>query len=83
MILNEHEKFSNENPLLKKQITSLEELNKLHMKTDSIQKIEINDFKKRVNSDKEKIQKLKTTQKKTILGASVGGVFLFILGLLL
>ena len=30
-----------------------------------------------------KIQHLKSTQKKTIIGASVGGIVLFILGLLL
>lgn len=83
IIFSEHQKLSNENSLLKQQVFSLEELNKLHLKTDSIQGIEVKELKERVVSDKEKIQKLKSTQKKTILGASVGGVFLFILGLLL
>ena len=53
------------------------------MKSDSIQKIEINSLKDRVVSDGVKIKKLKSTQKKTILGSSVGGILLFILGLIL
>ena len=79
----EHQKLSNENPLLKQQISSLEELNQLYMKTDSIQKIEINSFKDKVASDEKQIRRLKSTQKKTIFGASVGGIVLFILGLIL
>ena len=83
LIFVEHQKLSYENPLLKQQINSLEELNQLHVKTDSIKSIEINNLKERVASDANKIQRLKSTQKKTILGASVGGIVLFILGLLL
>lgn len=83
LILNEHEKLSIENPLLKQQILSLEELNKFYVKTDSIRKIEVNTCKEKIVSDERQIQQLKSTQKKTILGASVGGIVLFILGLLL
>lgn len=83
IVLLEHQKLSNENPLLKQQINSLEELNQLYMKTDSIQKIEINTFKEKVASDEKQIQRLKSTQKKTLFGASVGGIVLFILGLIL
>ena len=83
LIFAEHQKLSYENPLLKQQINSLEELNQLHVKTDSIKTIEINDLKDRVASDANKIQRLKSAQKKTILGFSVGSVFLFILGLIL
>lgn len=83
LIFAEHQKLSSENPLLKQQINSLEELNQLHVKTDSIKTIEINDLKERVASDANKIQRLKSAQKKTIFGASVGGIVLFILGLLL
>ena len=83
LIFVEHQKLSNENPLLKQQINSLEELNQLHIKTDSIKTVEIDNLKERVASDANKIQRLKSTQKKTILGASVGGIVLFILGLLL
>lgn len=67
IVLSEHQKLSEENPLLKQQINSLEELNQLYVKTDSIQKIEINDFKDRVASDAKKIQQMKSTQKKLIL----------------
>jgi len=83
IIFAEHQKLSNENPLLKQQVKSLEELNQLHEKTDSIQKEEIGLYKDRVASDEKKIQQLKSSQKKTIIGASVGGIVLLILGLLL
>lgn len=83
LIFAEHQKLSNENPLLKQQIASLEELNQLYVKSDSIQKIEINTYKDKVASDEKKIQQLKSAQKKTIIGSSVGGIVLFILGLLL
>ena len=83
LIFNEHEKLSIENPLLKEQVASLEKLNQLYVKTDSIQKIELNLYKERVVSDEKKIQRLKSTQKKLIYGSSVGGIVLFILGLLL
>lgn len=83
IVLLEHQKLSNENPLLKQQIKSLEEFNQLYEKSDSIQKEEINLYKDKVASDEKKIQRLKSTQKKTILGSSVGGIVLFIIGLLL
>ena len=75
--------MSNENPLLKQQIKSLETLNNLYVKTDSLQREEIKTYEIKVNSDEKTIKKLKSTQKKTIIGASVGGIVLFILGLLL
>lgn len=83
LIFNEHEKLSNENPLLREQIISLEKLNQLYVKTDSIQKEEIVLYKEKVASDDIKIQQLKSAQKKTLIGASVGGIVLFILGLIL
>lgn len=83
LIFNEHEKLSIENPLLKQQISSLEELNQLYVESDSIQKVEITDLKDRVNSDSKKIQKLKSAKKKILIGSSIGGILLFILGLFL
>ena len=83
LIFNEHEYLSIENPLLKQQIKSLEELNQLYINTDSIQKEEIYIYKERVASDEKKIQHLKSIQKKSILGFSVGGIVLFIIGLIL
>ena len=75
--------MSNENPLLKQQIKSLEELNQLYIKTDSIQKIEIKNYDNRVAKNSKQIEKLKKNQKRTIIGASIGGILLFILGLIL
>ena len=69
--------------MLKQQVESLEKLNQLYVKTDSIQKKEISLYEEKVASDDKKIQRLKSTQKKTIIGASVGGIVLFILGLIL
>lgn len=83
LIFNEHEKLSIENPLLKEQINSLEELNQLYVKTDSLQKEEIKVYQEKVVSDEKKIQRLKSTQKKLVIGSSVGGIVLFILGLIL
>lgn len=83
LIFNEHSKLSVENPLLKQQINSLEELNKLYIESDSIQKVEISTYKDKVASDEKTIKKLKATQKRTIFGASLGGIVLFILGLIL
>ncbi len=83
IVLLEHQKLSNENPLLKEQVGSLEKLNQLYVKTDSLQREEIKTYKNKVASDEKKIQHLKSTQKKTIISASVGGIVLFILGLIL
>lgn len=83
IIFAEHQKLSNENPLLKQQITSLEKLNKLYVESDSLQMKEIKDLKIQVVSNEKKIQKLKSAQKTTIIGASVGGIVLFFIGLIL
>ena len=83
IILAEHKKLKIENPLLKQQINSLEDLNQLYIKSDSLQKEEINLYISKVASDERKIQRLKFAQKKTIIGSSVGGIVLFIIGLLL
>ena len=83
LIFNEHSKLSIENPLLKQQINSLEELNQLYVESDSIQKVEISTYKDKVASNEKTIKKLKAAQKRTIFGASLGGIVLFILGLIL
>ena len=83
IVLEEHQKLSNENPLLKQQINSLEHLNELYVKSDSIQREEIDLYKEKVDSDEKTIKKLKSTQKKIIFGSSVGGILLFIIGLIL
>lgn len=83
IVLLEHQKLSNENVLLKEQVFSLEELNQLYSKTDSLRIMEIQNYKEKVVSDEKKIQRLKSTQKKLILSSSVGGIVLFIIGLIL
>lgn len=83
IILNEHEKYSIENPLLKQQIKSLEELNQLYIESDSLNKEEVKVYENKVASDAKQIKKLKSTQKKLIIGSSISGIVLFILGLLL
>jgi len=79
LIFNEHQYLSTENHLLKKQINSLEYLNNLYIKDDSLRKEEINLYKDKIISDEKIINK----QKKYIFGASIGGFVLFILGILL
>ena len=83
IIFLEHQKLSNENPLLKQQIKSLEELNELYVKTDSIQKVEIKTYDNKVTENSKQIKKLKKNQKRIIIGSSIGGILLFILGLIL
>ena len=83
LIFNEHEKLVIENPLLKQQISSLERLNQLYVKTDSFQREEINLYIDKVASDEKTIKNLKSTQKKIIVGSSIGGILLLILGILI
>ena len=83
LIFNEHEKLSKENPLLKQQISSLEELNKVYLKSDSLMKDEINLFKEKSLNDEKIIKNLKSTQKKILIGSGLGGIILFLLGIIL
>lgn len=83
LIFNEHEKLSKENPLLKQQISSLEELNKIYLKSDSLQQVEINLFKEKSANDEKIIKNLKSTQKKIIFSSCAGGIVLFLLGIIL
>lgn len=83
LIFAEHEKLSVENPLLKQQINSLESLNQLYIKKDSLQREEINLYVDKVVSDEKTIKNLKSTQKKIIIGSSIGGILLLILGILI
>jgi hypothetical protein len=58
-------------------------LNQLHLKSDSINNEKSIILKEKIASNEKQIQLLKSTQKLTIIGASVGGIVLFILGLIL
>lgn len=83
LIFVEHQKFTVENSLLKEEIISLNEINSIFEQQDSLQNIEINILKDRINSDAIKIKKLESSRKNIIFGSSVGGIVLFILGLVL
>lgn len=83
LIFNEHEHLSIENPLLKQQISSLEELNSYYVQSDSLKTQEIQLYKEKIVLDEKQIKKLKSSQKATLIGSSVGGIVLFIIGLLL
>lgn len=83
IIFAEHSKLSIENPLLKQKILALEELNKSNEITDSLRKNEISLYKDKANSDAIKIKKLENFKKKSIKGFTVGGIVLFILGLII
>ena len=50
---------------------------------DSIRIEEIKTYEKELNKSNTKLQKVKSTQKKIIIGSSLGGIVLFIIGLLL
>lgn len=83
LICAEHNKFSIENPLLKQQIKSLEELNQLYINTDSIRKEEIKLYNEKVASNEKQIQHLESSRRNILNGSIVGGIVLFILGLIL
>ena len=79
----EHQKLSIENPLLKDKIKSLEELNEICEQQQQIKNEEIKLYEQKSLSDDYQIKKLKSTQKKLIFGSSVGGIILFIIGIIL
>ena len=83
IILAEHQKLSIENPLLKEEINYYKELTKVHEETDSLQKREIVLYKEGLNNANNQIKKLKSSKKKFIIGSSIGGIVLFILGLII
>lgn len=83
IIFAEHEKLSIENPLLKEKIKSLEELNNLYCESDSLLKKEAEILKEKVAQDSKQIKKLKSSRKRIIGFSCVGGIVLFILGIIL
>ena len=83
IIFAEHQKLSIENPLLKEEINYYKELNNVYEEKDSIQRQEISLYKDGLDNANNQIKKLKSSQKKIIIGSSIGGIVLFILGLIL
>ena len=79
IILAEHKKLKIENPLLKQQINSLEKLNSLYIQSDSIQKLEIEEYQKTIDANGKELE----STKKKLFYTSIGGIVLFIIGLIL
>ncbi len=79
IIFTEYDKLKEENPLLKEKIKYLQEINYICEFSDSLHVEEIKLYKEDLNLKDKKIKKLKNSNKSTI----VGGVILFIIGLLL
>lgn len=76
MIFAEHAKLTKENPLLKEKIEYYKKYIDICEQKDSLQKEEITLYKK-------EIKKCKSSKKKYIIGSSIGGIVLFILGLVI
>lgn len=79
IIFNEHSQLLKNDVYLKAKIKSLEKLNQLYIKSDSLNREELNLYVEKSKSDALKIKKLKTSRNLTY----VGGIVLFIIGLFL
>ena len=79
----EHQKLSIENPILKEKIKSLEEMNFVCEQSSKIREQEIKMYEEKISSDAIKINKLKNKNTNILTGGIVGGIFAFIIGLLL
>ena len=83
IIFNDHARLEKENSLLLRKIGSLEDLNKLYVQSDSIKDSEIELYKEKSNKDERKITRLKKSRKLIGIGSGIGGILLFILGILI
>ena len=86
LIFAEHYKFSQQIPLMKKQISDLKLINDSWIKTDSLNKLEILRYKMDVAEKDEAIKDFKQTLKrknKVILGTTAGSCILLVICLLL
>ena len=83
LILAEHQKLTVENPLLKEEIQLLKQQNKLCEEQDSLHQQEIGIYKEELIKTTNKLNKSESSRKKIITFSSVGGILLFIIGILL
>lgn len=81
ILLLDHQRLTTENLLLKDQILNYKNLDILHQKQDSLKTQEIFLYKEELKTTTKQVRKLKSTQKKLILGSTLGSIVLFILGL--
>lgn len=75
----DHQRLIKENSLFSQKILALEELNKMHQKTDSIKSNELVYYKNKSASDDVSIAKLKKSKKRIIVGSSMGGIIILTL----
>ena len=83
LLLAEHQKLSIENPILKEKVKALEEQNLICEQSNNIKDQEIKIYEEKAASNVTEINKLKNKNKNILVGSSIGGIFLFIIGLLL
>lgn len=86
LIFAEHYKFSQQIPLMKKQISDLKLINDSWVKTDSLNRLEILRYKTDVTEKDEAIKDFKQTLKrknKVILGTTASSCILLVICLLL
>lgn len=83
IICHEHAKLQVENKLLWEENEALAALNATYIEADSLRVLQVNDLRNKVEASVKEVQRLKSSQKNTIRIASVGGIVLFILGLIL
>lgn len=86
LIFAEHQKYSEEIPLLKQQITNLETINDSWSKTDSIRKLQLSYCSQLIedrNKSIDKLNKSLETKKKIIAYGGTASVLTIVLCLLL
>lgn len=83
IIFAEHEKFLIENSLLKEQVNSLEKLNNLYIKSDSLQNEKILLYKDSIINNNIEIQKIKLSKQNLVINSVIGCIITFLIGLIL
>lgn len=83
LLLAEHSQLSVENPILKNKIQALEKLNLICEESNKIKDQEIQLYQNEIDSNAIKINKLQKQKSNIIIGSSIGGLLLFIIGLIL
>lgn len=82
LIFIEHEKFSEEIPLLQEKISNLEKIDSTWQHTDSIRQVNELKYINTINDNNSTINRLKK-EKKILLGTSFTSIALFLLSLFL
>ena len=83
LIFAEHQKLIKENSLLTSELDNYKQLLKVQENIDSLRVEEIHSYQEALSNSEKHIKKLKSSRRKLIFGSSVGGIVLFILGILI